>query len=338
MSSKNELYNTPFSHIYVEKGAENTITVQKIISKFKNAKVISIDDYRDVFFRPKQDNGKQRNTQALILAVNKDKLIYQGSPMCQNFNNENFYYSSCVMNCIFDCEYCYLKGMYQSANIVVFVNIEDYFSQISELCRDKKIYLCVSYDTDLIALDSVTGYVKKWADFTSNEPNLSVEIRTKSFRRDLYDKLEPCERVIFAYTVSPDEVISKYEHKTSSLKERLEAAQYAIKRGFKVRFCFDPMIYCENYKQHYSDMVNKISEYIDWNDLWDVSMGSFRISKEYLKDMRKNYPYSAVCQFPFDTVEGVCQYPKHIKDEMEKYLFALLTKHMDKDKIFEVDY
>ncbi len=338
MNSSNDWFNIPFSHIYVEKRAENTIPVQRIISKFKNAKVIIIDDYRDVFFRPRQDNAKQRNAQSLILAVNRDKLVYRGSPMCQNFNNENFYYTSCVMNCIFDCEYCYLKGMYQSANIVVFVNIEDYFAQISELCRKKKIYLCVSYDTDLIALDSVTGYVKQWSDFTRSEPNLSIEIRTKSFRRDIYDKIEPCERIIFAYTVSPEEVISKYEHKTSDLTERLTAAQYAIKRGFKVRFCFDPMIYCENYKQNYSDMINKISEYIDWKELWDVSMGSFRISKEYLKDMRKNYPYSAVCQFPFDTVEGVCQYPKHIKEEMENHLFKLLTEHIEANKIFEVDF
>ena len=28
----------------------------------------------------------------------------EGAPVCQSFGNENFYYCSCMMNCIFDCE------------------------------------------------------------------------------------------------------------------------------------------------------------------------------------------------------------------------------------------
>ena len=39
------------------------------------------------------------------------------------------------MNCVFDCEYCYLKGMYPSANLVVFVNLEDIFAEVEKTCR-----------------------------------------------------------------------------------------------------------------------------------------------------------------------------------------------------------
>lgn len=55
-----------------------------------------------------------------------------------------------MMNCIFDCEYCYLKGMYPSGNLVVFVNLEDIFAELEALLAQKSIYLCVSYDADLV--------------------------------------------------------------------------------------------------------------------------------------------------------------------------------------------
>ena len=66
-----------------------------------------------------------------------------------------------MMNCIFDCEYCYLKGMYPSGNLVVFVNLEDIFAELEALLAQKSIYLYVSYDADLVAIESLTGFVRE---------------------------------------------------------------------------------------------------------------------------------------------------------------------------------
>ena len=67
----------------------------------------------------------QEKEKALIIAEKKGTLVYPGAKVCQSFGNEHFYYTSLVKNCIFDCDYCYLQGMYPSANLVVFNNIED---------------------------------------------------------------------------------------------------------------------------------------------------------------------------------------------------------------------
>ena len=85
-----------------------------------------------------------------------------------------------MMNCVYDCEYCYLKGMYPSGNLVVFVNLEDFFDKTQELLKEHPVYLCVSYDTDLLAFESVLGYAGEWASFLKQNPNLQIEIRTKS--------------------------------------------------------------------------------------------------------------------------------------------------------------
>ena len=76
-------------------------------------------------------------------------------------------------DCIYDCEYCYLKGMYPSANIVIFVNIEDIFEELHRMLSEHPVYLCVSYDTDLLAFEAMTGYVREWEHFVLIR-NLSI--------------------------------------------------------------------------------------------------------------------------------------------------------------------
>ena len=153
---KKDYYNSFCSHIYVEKAAMEYPRTNQILSHFKDAKIIEIDHYKDVFCRRGQKYTLQHKSQNLILAVKTGTLVYPGAPVCQSFGSEHFYYASCIMNCIYDCEYCYLKGMYPSGNLVVFVNLEDIFDEVKTLLKKHPVYLCVSYDTDLGALASVT--------------------------------------------------------------------------------------------------------------------------------------------------------------------------------------
>lgn len=138
-----------FSTIYVEKEILEHENTKKILSYFKDSKVILIHDYRDVFNRKKQSISLQKQSQNLILAKKKKDYLYEASPVCQSFDNRYFYYSSTIMNCVYDCEYCFLKGMYPSSNIVVFVNLEDFFDECKKMLSKHPVYLCVSYDTDM---------------------------------------------------------------------------------------------------------------------------------------------------------------------------------------------
>mgnify|MGYP000052014915 FL=1 len=200
--------------------------------------------------------------------------------------------------------------------------------------RKKSIYLCVSYDADLVAIESLTGFVREWIAFTKKHENLTIEIRTKSGRCDLWSNYEACDRVIIAYTVSPQRVAAEYEHFASAPKERIQAAKCAMDSGFPVRLCFDPMIYCKDWRGEYSRLVDDVFSQIDGSKLWDVSIGSFRISQDYLKKMRKDMPRSAVVNFPYDNVNGYYQYPENIRSDMEEFMIQAVSEYVDKDRIF----
>lgn len=327
-------YSKRFSHIYVEQQIlDHPITIQ-LLRHFPEAQIIVIKHFKDVFCRKGQNYLSQYKAQSLIIASKQGKLVYSGAKVCQNFGNEHFYYTSCVMNCLYNCEYCYLKGMYPSGNMVIFINIEDILKEVEQILQQHSAYICVSYDTDLIAIDGLTGFVKIWTEFVKTHSNLKIEIRTKCCSKKVIQDIEVVDGVIYAITVSPQYIIERYEHGTASMADRINWAKSMMDKGHLVRLCFDPMIYCNDWKYHYKGMLDTISQNLDMQKLMDVSIGSFRISVDYLKNMRNNDPYSDITQYPYENDKGVYHYKTQVMCEMEQFLAARLTDLVGSNKVF----
>ena len=311
----------------------------RLLRSFPGAEVIEICHYKDVFCRSRQNGILQHRSQKLIIAKKDGKLLYEGAPVCQSFGNAFFYYTSCMMNCIYGCAYCYLKGMYPSANLVVFVNLEDIFADVEQKMRgmqqDQALYLCVSYDTDLLAAERAVGYADAWSRFAAKcAPRLKIEIRTKCANRHYFESQEPLSNVIYAFTLSPQAVVERFEHHTPSLTERIACAAQAADAGFPVRLCFDPMIYVPGWQQHYEQMLAQVFASIAPEKLVDVSVGSFRISQEYLKKMRKQQPDSPAAWFPYEREHGYYHYPRALLNQMEQFLVSRLRNYLPQDKLF----
>ncbi len=311
-----------FSHIYLESRAEDYPETKRLLDKFSDSTVVSIRHYKDVFNRPAQDSRLQNGSKSLILAVNDGKKIFDASPVCQDFGMGKFYYAESAMNCVFSCDYCFLKGMYGTSNVVIFVNQEDYLKECEEKLKEGPVYLCASFDTDLGALSKVSGWMNVWEGFASTHPDLTLELRTKS----VVDSFRNDPNIIYAFTLSPDEVIDQFEKMTPSLDARIACVNQAIAKGAQVRLCFDPLIYIKNFELCYNRFVDKILQSIDLTRVRDISIGTFRISSDYLPNLRKACPDSSAVLFPFDREDGFCVYPADvrsrligiIKNELEK--------------------
>ncbi len=319
-----------FTHVYVEERAFEYPLAQSILSKIPDAEVVHIKHYKDVFDRKRQNARLQHEHRSLIVAVRDGNRVFEGAPVCQSFGNKNFYYASSMMNCPFDCEYCYLKGMYPSPNMVVFVNLEDYRADVEAKLAEGPMYVCASYDTDLIAMNQLTGHVDFWKDLARERHDLLVELRTKA----AIDITDDISNVIYAFTVSPEEVVSRYERSTAPVSARIRAAAKALGNGAKVRLCFDPVIKIPDYENAYRRLVDEAADAIDFAKLTDVSVGTFRISSDYLNKMRRAYPDSEVAWYPYVIKDGVAQYEPETDRAMQDYVCALLENHIGREKIF----
>lgn len=334
-SQTRKTLHRPFRHIYVERDVLRHPVTQGLLARFPAASVIPIAHYKDVFNRSRQDLHAQETEPALILAGNRGTLIYPGAPVCQSFGEEHFMYTSCIMNCIYDCDYCYLQGMYPGGNPVVFVNLEDYFAELDQLLAKHPVYLCCSYDSDLTALSGILPHAEAFCRYALEHPNLRLELRTKSAALPFIRQLPSAKNIIMAFTLSPQEIISRYEHFTPSLRARLATAKDAARKGFSLRLCFDPVLDVPNAETLYSTLVDQTFEVLSPEEITDISLGVFRLSKDYLKQLKKAKPTCALSHYPYEMTDGVCHYrTERCTILLNSVKEALHRHHISDDKIF----
>ncbi|MCH5272829.1 MAG: hypothetical protein J1E35_04075 [Lachnospiraceae bacterium] len=325
----------PFRHIYVERDVLEHPVTKRILERFSDASVIPVTHYKNIFNRSRQNLFMQETEPAFILAANRGNLFYPGAPVCQSFGEEYFMYTSCIMNCIYDCDYCYLQGMYPSGNIVVFVNLEDYFTELDSLLSKHPVYLCCSYDSDLTALNGLFPHAEEFCRYAAKHPRLRLELRTKCAALPFIKKLPPAKNIVLAFTLSPQELITRYEHFTPSLNARLTAAKEAAKRGFSLRLCFDPLLDVPNAEHLYTTMIEQTFFVLTPEEITDISIGVFRLSKDYLKQLRKAKPSCALSFYPYELTGGVFHYPAERCAGLLNTVQTALRRHnVPDEKIF----
>ncbi len=326
----------PFSHIYVERQAKDYPLTGKILERFADKTVVYIDHYKDIFNRHGQDFLVQKNYPALILSINNSTRIYPGARTCQAFGHEHFYYTSQIKNCIYDCEYCYLQGMYPSGNINIFVNTEDYFNDIRELLKKHPVSLSISYDTDMTALNGITGLIEEWYELAKEEPELTIEIRTKCGATNIFNKLAPIPNLVFAFTLSPSYIADKYEHNASDYESRKKALYKCLESGFTTRLSLDPVLPIADFENIYTEMVDDLFSNPSTSLLKDISIGSFRISKDYIKTMQ-DVRINHITTYPYSINDGICGFDKDTAEHITKIMKDSILKYVSEDKLFIAD-
>jgi len=327
-----------FAHIYVEEQAREYPLTKKILTNFPNTVQIGIKNYRNIFNRANQQFLIQKQNPSLILAVKQGALIYQGSPECQDYRNPNFYYNTPILNCIYDCEYCFLQGKYQSSNLVVFVNQTALMeSVVTEIDRrpdsSQPLLLALSYDTDLLALDNRIPLLKDWISFAHRTAGLLLEVRTKSSFKSIFSQIKPTKNILFSWTISPDKIIAQYEHLTPDLGKRLSAINSALQESWQVRLCIDPMIYSSDWSEVYGKFVKQVFSTLSTESIYDVQYGPFRMNETFHKRLRKLRPESKIFNQPLYKDDKVISLPLELKKSMKEEMSGFLASNLPVRKI-----
>ena len=195
-----------------------------IIDRYPKATVIECEHYGEVFNRKAQNFRLQKLNPSLILARKDAQRLYP-APADHAIGGENNYYFSHLLNCPFDCRYCFLQGKFDSSHYVLFVNYEDFLQDITELptAVDQSNTIFSGYDCDSLALEPLTGFAHFFVPALVDRPDIVFELRTKSIQVRQLLRLPATENCIVAFSLAPQAVIDAYEHGTPDLPERIAA-------------------------------------------------------------------------------------------------------------------
>jgi len=326
--------------IYIEEEIKDHPKTREICSRFPQTRLITCQYYGEIFNRKNQNFRMQKTRPALILAK-KFKNFVLDAPAGYGIGGKRNFYFSHMLNCIYDCRYCFLQGMYRSAHYVIFVNYEDFAGAIvnkineSQQCNS---YFFSGYDCDSLALEPVTHFADYYLPLFRQYSNAWVELRTKSTQIRSLLKIDPVPNCVIAFSFTPEEISNVLEHGTPSIDKRLDAMVKLQQYDWKLGLRFDPLIYQDNYKELYDKLFNTIFSKISVECLHSVSLGSLRFPETYLRNIVRLYPDEKLFSGPLEKHHGMFTYYSHIEQSMLEYCKNSLSRYIPADIFYSCDY
>lgn len=321
--------------IYIEEAVREHPRTLEVLARFPRARQIPCEKYGAIFNRAAQSFRVQKQHPALVLARKDGKRVLPAPPDYGIGGAHNFYFSH-LLNCVYDCRYCFLQGMYKSANYVLFVNYEDFFDDIqaTQSNLDAPGWYFSGYDCDSLALEPVTGFVDSALDWFGRNPQARLELRTKSTQVRSLLRSPALDNVVVAASLSPDAVARSLEHGAPGLQKRLDALQKLAEAGWPIGLRFDPLIWCDDYEALYRAFFRQVFEQIPATSIHSVSTGSFRLPPAFFQDMARLYPREPLLAGPLQRSKRWVGFSADREQRLLQLAREQVLRHVDQARFF----
>lgn len=325
----------PFAHIYYEHRAAASPLARMVRQRYAHLPSTEITNYTEIFNRKKQHFQIQKRAQALVLAVAQPPFLYRGTERITH--RTHIYYTDQMRNCIYNCQYCFLQGMHQSAHCVLFVNEHDYHrAALEQMKRHAPLHLSISYLSDLLGVEQVIPLCRGWIEVARNHNQLQIEIRTKSNNIHPLYGIEPTANVRLVWSLTPRQYAQHYEHGTASLPNRLISALRAIELGWQVSLCFDPIIFGDGWEQEYRTLLQETFALLPADKIASVTYGTFRMHREYFRRIFDQQPENDILQSEYEHTSDLTTHPQEVRQQIRTVFEHEIEKHYSLEKVFFV--
>ncbi len=325
-----------FDVVYVEEEIADHPRTSKVLERFPHAARVPCRRYGEVFNRNTQNFRVQKRHPALILARKHGRLVLPAPPEYGIGGERNFYFSH-MLNCLYDCRYCFLQGMYRSAHMVLFLNYEDFKREIRDTVSrnpDSSVHFFTGYDCDSLALEQVSQFVSSFLGFFAEESDACFELRTKSIATKPLLESNPLTNCIVAFSLSPEAVARTLELGAPPLARRIEALAELQRHGWPLGLRFDPLVYHENWKRNYEELFAAVFRTVDGGRAHSVSLGPFRLPRQYYKTVTRLYPEERMFAGHLTDKEGVVTYTDEIGREMLEFCHRQILRYVRPEAFF----
>lgn len=238
----------------------------------------------------------------------------------------NYHVLNLGQQCNMNCSYCYLQSYLNTPTMKMYSNIEDALGELKKMAEEfpeQPFRVGTGEVIDSLSVDEITLYSRDLIQFFKNYPKWTLEFKTKSNKVDQFLDMDHGGNVLTSWSINPQFIISKEEHGTASLEERLTAARKCADKGYPLSFHIDPMIYFEGWQKTYSDFFEELTRRFKPQEVQVISIGSPRFQPEQRHMMRERFGMDSliVNSEMFPSEAGKLRYDLGIRTEM--YNFAL---------------
>ncbi len=318
-----------FSAIYIESEIRDHPRSRAILKRYRDLPHIECERFGQVFNRKAQNFRMQKQYPALILARKHGRKVLP-APAGYGFEAGQSHYFSHMLNCIYDCRYCFLQGMYRSAHCVLFVNFEDFADSIRQSIAEgggKQVFYS-GYDCDSLALEPVSRFAEFFVPFFAQHPHAVLELRTKSTQISSLLQMAPSPNCIIAMSFTTEAVAKRWEQDVPSIEKRLAALARLQEAGWPVALRFEPLLPDADPNAH-EKLFDLAFTRLDPGRLHSVSTGLFRMPTDFFRNTLKLYPDEPLFARETRTENGVVSLDQSDREVWLTELETTLFHHID---------
>ena len=274
----------------------------------------------------------------IYLTVSREKKLRPCSPSAD-------YQFSLSSSCPGHCEYCYLQTTQgEKPYMKVFVNIEEILEVIQKHIDDhlpEITYFECGSITDPIALEHLTGNLKRCIEYFANIENGRLRIATKYANIDSFLNINHKAHTKFRFSINTKYVINQFEHNTASFHERLEAARKIAYAGYPIGFIIAPIMIYDHWEEEYRELLEELKLQLgDYKERITFELIQHRFTNAAKELILKRFPKTELDLDeekrqlkwgPYGKFKHV--YPKEQSEELKDYISDLIIENFNNAEI-----
>lgn len=322
--------------IYYEEKINDYKLGKELLEKYKDVPQYIIKNHNNIEEMRKKENKEfPKMKRNLIIGIRKTHKFVPNNKI------SNYLVPYTSSGCIAMCLYCYLVCNYNKcAYLRIFVNREEMLEKIIKTANESEEELVfeIGSNSDLILENTITGNLKWTIENFRKARKGYITFPTKFDMVDDILELEGKERVIVRMSVNPKEIIQKVEMGTSKLEDRVKAINKLKNVGYKVGILIAPVIFVENWKKLYEELIIYLSENLSEEAKNEVFFEVIFMTYSYIhrKINEEAFP-SAINLYESDIMtgrgRGKYTYKQEQRKEGEEYIRGLLEKYFPNNEI-----
>ena len=319
------------TRIYVEESCRQNPYTKEIIERAKLPVTVVPDreppnDLAEDFARNLSRGKKQ-----LFLCENRGDF-FKACPGTREYKCCDYQVLSVGSNCPIDCVYCILQAYLNSPWIQFYVNIDKMFQELDsaiDTSKDSFFRIGTGEFTDSLAIDRLTRLSEPLVRYMATKQNGVLELKTKSAVIDTLRDLPHNRKTIVSWSLNGKEIMEKWELRSASLEQRLQAAAQCADWGYGLGFHFDPIIEYPGWEDDYLKTIRRLFQVVDPKSIVWISLGALRYIPSLKQIGMKRFPSSRIFSGEFILgLDGKSRYFRPNRVELYKKVCDQIGRHL----------
>ncbi|WP_372996968.1 spore photoproduct lyase [Lutispora sp.] len=254
-----------------------------------------------------------------------------------------------VSGCVGQCEYCYLNTQLgDKPYIRAYVNIDEILEQAGKYIKERGDEITIfegAATSDPLPVEPYTKGLTKAIEFFAKQAKGRFRFVTKFANVEDFIDVEHGGHTSVRFSLNINEVIKSYEHKTPSVRKRIEAASKVIEKGYPTGFLIAPVFLEGDWKKEYDALLKILKDNISHMPNKDISFeiishrfttkAKNRILQVFpettlpMNEENRSYKYG---QFGY----GKYIYNKEQINDMKEFFWETITNYFPEGKILYI--